>query len=174
MKPGAEPWEFRWIQCGIQLCSDKEPISNQTVPHLHQTDPRWLDPSVAREKCYHAIFKVVQKQLAGCTRRSNASANATLMLVMFMFMFIMLSPKTPRRKLMITGAAAMCVSDSVLTYPSTQTSPSHPCDPSTPQSSQLFSTVSLTLFTYSFRLSLYKLLASTFAGLLVFGSFSKL
>jgi hypothetical protein len=42
------------------------------------------------------------------------------------------------------------------------------------QSSQLFSTVSRTLLVYSLRLSLYRLLASTFAGLLVFGSLSKL
>lgn len=43
-----------------------------------------------------------------------------------------------------------------------------------PQSSQLFSTVSRTLFVYSFRLSLYRLLASTFAGEEVLGSFSRL
>ena len=42
------------------------------------------------------------------------------------------------------------------------------------QSSQLFSTVSFTLFVYSLRLSLYRFDASTFAGELVFGSFSKL
>jgi hypothetical protein len=42
------------------------------------------------------------------------------------------------------------------------------------QSSQLFSTVSLTLLVYSFLLSLYKFDASTFAGDPVFGSFSRL
>lgn len=45
---------------------------------------------------------------------------------------------------------------------------------SLPQSSQLFSTVSRTRLVYSLRLSLYRLLASTFAGLEVFGSFNKL
>ena len=42
------------------------------------------------------------------------------------------------------------------------------------QSSQLFSTVSLTLLVYSLRLSLYRLEASTFAGDPVFGSLSRL
>lgn len=42
------------------------------------------------------------------------------------------------------------------------------------QSSQLFSTVSLTRFVYSFLLSLYKLEASTLAGELVLGSFKRL
>ena len=42
------------------------------------------------------------------------------------------------------------------------------------QSSQLFSTVSRTRFVYSFRFSLYRLDASTFAGDDVLGSFSRL
>lgn len=42
------------------------------------------------------------------------------------------------------------------------------------QSSQLFSTVSLTLLVYSLRLSLYRLDASTLAGEPVLGSLSKL
>ena len=42
------------------------------------------------------------------------------------------------------------------------------------QSSQLFSTVSRTRLVYSLRLSLYRLLASTLAGLEVFGSLSRL
>lgn len=42
------------------------------------------------------------------------------------------------------------------------------------QSSQLFSTVSLTRFVYSLRLSLYRFEASTLAGEEVFGSLSRL